>query len=46
MINYVVHNYVELFYITNVKLSKMSKVSVVFDMAEIALVILILIKLF
>lgn len=30
----------------NIKLSRMSKVSVVFDMVEIALVILILIKLF
>ena len=30
----------------NVKLSRMSKVSVIFDMTEIALVILILIKLF
>lgn len=30
----------------NVKLSRMSKVSVIFDMAEIALVVLILIKLF
>lgn len=30
----------------NVKLSRMSKVSIIFDMAEIALVILILIKLF